>query len=172
MSSHWPIVTFVAQTLAMKVAPLDDDGIDVKFTIGHGSDKSNLSGLAGLNELKSALRHNAPQEIHTGNDRDRNPTDMASTLWRMFNAYWTKGQCKATTVLVFTDGKWEGTKPANGINSVITKFAQELENHKRKRFDPRHFTIGFIQFGEGVVEQERLKYLDDELCKDHNPPLK
>jgi hypothetical protein len=163
---------FVAQTLAMKVAPLDDDGIDVKFTIGHGSDKSNLRGLAGLDDLRSALQHNAPQEPDTGNNRDRNPTDMAGTLQKMFNAYWTQGECKATTVLIFTDAKWEGTQPPNKINTVIAEFAQEIERHKKKRFDARHFTIGFIQFGEGLAEQQKLEYLDDKLCKTHKPVLK
>jgi hypothetical protein len=45
MSKHWPIVTFVAETLAKNAAGLDKSGIDIKFTVdGSRHNKNDLKG--------------------------------------------------------------------------------------------------------------------------------
>lgn len=164
MSQHWPITNFVTHTLGMKVAGLDEDGIDVKFTIkGKKFNKERLRGLEGLNELNNVLKRAQP--IRLDDEDATEATDMSAILGEIFSNYWIKGHQKATTVLVLTDGVWEGTS-SEKVNETIVNFAHELENHKR-RFSARHFTIGFIRFGDGATEKSRLEYLDDELCKEN-----
>ncbi|KAH7128547.1 hypothetical protein B0J11DRAFT_273614 [Dendryphion nanum] len=160
MATHWPIVEFVAQTIAMKVAGLDEDGIDVKFTVGQ-YDAHGLAGLAGLGRLKDQLRLARPRPPN--NDGERHQTDMSSVLEAIFNSYWTKKHFKATTVIVLTDAVWVPTQPPSLVNEAIVKFATEIQNHPR-RFNSRHFTIGFIRFGDEKAEKLKLKHLDDELC--------
>ena len=164
MARHWPITRFVAQTLGMKVAGLDDDGVDVKFTInGKNFNRERLHGIGGLNELNSLLT--AAQPVKTDDENAREATDMNSALHDIFRNYWMKGHQKATTVLVLTDAVWEGTS-AEEVNETIVKFARELEADRR-RFLPRHFTISFIRFGDGMHEKARLQKLDDNLLQDN-----
>ena len=164
MIRHWPVTEFVAQTLGMKVAGLDEDGIDVKFTInGKKFNKERLRGLSGLNQLNSVLNEARPEQPP---DEDaREATDMNSTLRDIFSNYWKRGFQKATTVVVLTDGVWEGSL-SNTANEAIVEFTREVQNHKR-RFPPRHFTIGFVRFGEGIEEKAKLQDLDDKLCEAH-----
>ncbi|KAF2477652.1 uncharacterized protein BDR25DRAFT_299514 [Lindgomyces ingoldianus] len=165
MVDHWPIVTFVAETLAKKIAGLDENGFDVKFTInGHSLNKSELRGEDGRRKFKDVLNTARPKEP-LSNDFFM-PTDMNHLLHDVFRQWWdpSRSNQKATTLLVLTDGIWKGTNPPDAINKTIVKFAKQLEENDR--FGPRHFTIGFIRFG--VAGKERLKILDDRLCKENH----
>ncbi|KAF2864734.1 hypothetical protein BDV95DRAFT_290159 [Massariosphaeria phaeospora] len=162
MSPHWPQVSFVAQTLAMKVAGLDEDGIDVIFTIGRHCNRNNLRGPDGLESLKTSLQQARP--LPPDRDIPRDSTDMNGILQGIFSRYWTSNQCKATTVIVLTDGVFEGTDPPHSLNETIVNFAREVEADSR-RFLARHFTIGFVRFGDGAADKAYLELLDDQLCK-------
>ena len=155
MEKSWPIVTFVAVTLAMKIAGLDEDGYDVRFTInGKKYDKFGLKGKGGLETLKKMLMAARPQSSK--------PTDMSKVLDGMFREHQRDRYRKATTLLVLTDGAWEGTIPVDNADKKIVEFARDLEKVK---VPDRHYTIGFIRFG--VKFRDRLKALDDELSKKH-----
>ncbi|PGH11424.1 serine/threonine protein kinase [Polytolypa hystricis UAMH7299] len=52
---YWNIVMFVAETLAMKIAGLDDDGYDLVFTMGHKYNRDRLKGKAGLKDVRKLL---------------------------------------------------------------------------------------------------------------------
>ena len=57
MFTHWPIVTFVTETLAKSAAGLDKSGFDLKFTIdGHKHDAQRLKGDPGRKKLKKAFK--------------------------------------------------------------------------------------------------------------------
>ena len=155
MGAHWPICEFVCNTVAMKIGGLDKDGIDVQFTIDHNH--LNISSPSPKH-LRERLREARPTE------GERHGTDMASTLERIFNAYLKENKFKATTVIIFTDAIWEGSRP---IDNIIVKFAHDLAKHTN-RLDARHFTIGFIRFGDGTREKLLLKYLDDDLCRNND----
>ena len=155
MQKFWPIVTFVAITLAMKIAGLDEDRYDVRFTInGAKYDKFELKGKSGLKTLKKTLMAAQPQSSK--------PTDMSKVLDDLFREHRRDHYRKATTLLVLTDGAWEGTIPMDNADNKIVEFARDLG--KVKAPDP-HYTIGFIRFG--VEFRDRLKALDDELSKKH-----
>ena len=153
MQKFWPIVTFVAITLAMKIAGLDEDGYDVRFTInGAKYDEFGLKRKGGLETLKKTLIAAQPQPSK--------PTDMSKVLDGLFREHQRGGYRKATTLLVLTDGAWKGTIPVDNADKKIVEFARDLE---RAKVPDRHYTIGFIRFG--VEFRDRLKALDDELSK-------
>lgn len=155
MRTHWPICEFVCNTVALKIGGLDKDGIDVQFTI----DNNHLHlSKPSPKDLRERLREARPAI------GEQHGTDMGSTLERIFNTYLNRKKFKATTIIIFTDAIWEGTRP---VDDIIVKFARSIENHPN-RFDPRHFTIGFIRFGDGAQEKKKLKYLDDHLCRNYH----
>ncbi|KAF2230823.1 hypothetical protein EV356DRAFT_321167 [Viridothelium virens] len=162
MAQHWPTAQFVAQTLGMQVMPLDDDGIDVRFTInGAKYNKKALRGSNGIKELEKLLSSARPSEPQPEDSREA--TDMNFVFSDLFRDYWTKGIQKQTMILILTDAVWEGTS-LDKMNQTIVRFAQEVEKDRR-RFNPRHFTLGFIHIGDGVEEKRKLKSLDDDLCR-------
>ncbi|PVI05816.1 hypothetical protein DM02DRAFT_71636 [Periconia macrospinosa] len=161
MLEHWPILTFVAETLCMKVAGLDKSGVDLKFTVlGHLRNKKNLRGSSGRAQFRKSINEAKP-EISTEEERHAR-TDMQTVLREIFQE-WRKDERPKTTLLIFTDGEWESTIPYDAADNEIVSFAKEVQ--ETKSFAPRHFSIGLVRFGEN--NKTRLQYLDDELCKKH-----
>ena len=164
MYQHWPICRFVTQTLLMKVAGLDKDGVDIRFTInGNRLNKDGLRRTSGLSDLNTVLNSARPSQ--SNENRAREATDMRRVLHDIFVGHRNKGPEKMTTVIVLTDGVWEGSS-LDLVKSTIVDFVRRLEKDKRD-FGPRHFTIGFVNFGDGKEEREKLQYLDDKLCQEN-----
>jgi hypothetical protein len=160
MVEHWPILKFVAETLSKKVAGLDRNGIDLRFTIkGHEFDKTNLKGDSGRRDFAKAIDKARPWPASSKDHFVA--TNMDQILQSIFKE-WRTSSRKATTLIVLTDGSWEGTIPRDAINKTILDFAKE---HLHKKHKSRHFSMGFIRFGE--TEVKRLRSLDDDLCT-HN----
>jgi hypothetical protein len=159
MAEHWPIATFVAETLAKNAAGLDKSGIDVRFTVdGHRHDKDGLKGDAGRTSLKKALKSAWPE--HPPNDNAL--TDMASIFTNIFKEWKCNGK-RATTLLVLTDAVWSKTEAA-ALHQTILSIARQDELHAGSR----HFSIQFIRFGDEELEKKRLQWLDDGLCTENN----
>lgn len=146
MMAHWAVAILTAETIAMKVADLDDDGLDYLFTIGNHQYQKAKGDKAGDTISKSML---ATRPV---NGR----TNMAHTLGIIFDRYMHSGQGKRMTLLIFTDGKWEGTK----MNSVEEKIRQ-FNQHAKRKLEDRWFSIQFISFGQDMEALKRLQYLDD-----------
>jgi len=159
MAKHWPIVTFVAQTLAKNAAGLDKSGFDVKFTVdGNTHNEKCLKADLGRTKLKKALSAAWPEY----KPNNHATTDMAKVLDTIFDE-WSRAGQPATTLLVLTDGVWSKTNP-DALNNTILNIARRDQRNTGKR----HFSIQFIRFGEGASEKARLQTLDDRLCADNN----
>jgi hypothetical protein len=159
MSKHWPITTFVTQTLAKNAAGLDKSGFDVKFTVdGHTHNEERLKGDSGRRKLKRALRAAWPEY----QSNDHATTDMAKVFANIFGE-WNRSNRPATTLLVLTDGVWSKTD-LNTLNETILGIARSDKRHAGSR----HFSIQFIRFGDGALERARLQWLDDHLCAENN----
>jgi len=159
MSKHWPIVTFVAQTLALNAANLDKSGFDLKFTVdGHRHNDKRLKGDSGRRTLKKALKEAWPEY----KPNKHATTDMAQVFENIFKEWGSVGS-PATTLLVLTDAVWSKTK-LDTLNKTILDIAR-LD---QRRAGYRHFSIQFIRFGEEGAMKARLQWLDDCLCADHN----
>jgi hypothetical protein len=157
MSAHWPIVAFVAQTLAKKAAGLDKSGFDLKFTVdGHKHDEKNLKGDPGRTTLKKALNAAWPERYANSNAT----SDMARVFATIFQE-WNCTNRPATTLLVLTDGVWPKTNLEN-LNKIILDIAGKDDLSTGNR----HFSIQFIRFGDEAPEKARLQWLDDHLCVD------
>jgi len=166
MVDLWPISVFVAETLALQLVGLDEDGIDVKFTISGKNklDREKLKGESGIKTLKTQLqaaRPKAPKD-----PINAHPTDMYKTLNEIFKEYLKPENPKPTTLIVLTNGLWPGTHPPNKLEERISQFVKE--QLRPRQLDDRHFSIGFVRIGnEG---KERLDYLDDQFHKDYKLP--
>ncbi|KAF2031395.1 hypothetical protein EK21DRAFT_88108 [Setomelanomma holmii] len=155
MFEHWPIVVFVAETLAKRAAGLDGNGVDLMFTVdGHGHNKCSLKGEAGRRSFRTALDSAAPE--YSGN-RDLQ-TDMHMTLDAIVRNWRVQGK-KATTLLILTDGVWAKTME-NLVDNLILGLAEEAT--RSTNVGKRPFSIQFIRFGEACAG--KLSMYDNELC--------
>jgi hypothetical protein len=154
MCRHWPIVTFVAETLAKNAAGLDKDGIDLMFTVsGDTLNTPKIKGDSGRVTLKEAMRRSWPEDTKSGDTS----ADMGRVLADVYRQWASKG-AKPTTLLILTDGDWSKTDH-NALNQIILDFAKS----DPLRAGPRHFSIQLIRFGE--EHKEKLSWLDDQLCQ-------
>ncbi|KAH6866648.1 hypothetical protein BKA58DRAFT_441646 [Alternaria rosae] len=159
MYRHWPIATFVAQTLAMNAAGLDKDGFDLKFTVdGHTHNKRCLKGDSGRRRLKRALKAAWPEQKPNSNAT----TDMAKVFRNILKEWDHVGQ-PATTLLVLTDGVWSKEN-----TDIFNKIILDIARLDQRKGGNRHFSIQFIRFGDEAPEKGRLEWLDDHLCADNN----
>ncbi|CAN9388110.1 unnamed protein product [Alternaria alternata] len=155
MSKHWPIVTFVAETLAKNAAGLDKSGIDLKFTVdGPRLDQKDLKGESGRKKLKKALRAAWPAY----RENSHVTTNMA-LVFEKISREWASSGRPATTLLVLTDAVWSNTD-LKALNKTILDIAER----DKLNAGNRHFSIQFIRFGDNVAGKSRLQWLDDELC--------
>lgn len=146
-------VSFVVETLAMKLGPLDKDGIDVIFTFGQ--DLYNLTRVKeykGPEQIRRRIREAWPKE-----GQELKPTDMSKTLGDLYERY--RKDRKAMTLIVITDGIWEGTTPPENVETEFVKFLKRKQFSSQKRM----FTIQFVRFGNNKEAIEKLDLLDDGL---------
>ncbi|KAL2405854.1 hypothetical protein ABEF95_000368 [Exophiala dermatitidis] len=159
MWQFWDVATYVVETLAMKLAGLDDDGLDLVFTIGDEFNIKNARGKSTPTNFGAAMRKAAPRAPGSIVEGDL-CTDMAAVLARMFDAYLKSNQRKRMTLLILTDGLWAGSVKAGMVERKIVEF---VKNPKLGSLEPRRFSIEFIQFGDDGPAGERLKELDNTM---------
>src|SRR5436190_1922049 len=90
-------------TLAMKIGPLDENGLDVLFAIGCDNyKKENVKGFDIPSTFRSAMElAEAPDE------KDMYQTPMAQALLPILATY-RSDMSKKLTIIVLTTGEWEG----------------------------------------------------------------
>lgn len=153
MRPHWSNAKYLLETLLLKVAGQDEDGIDLTFTSGkaevqHGKSKSEF--------LKAMKRAEAQPSLQIR-------TDMKKPLGEIFQIYLNsrKWGNRKLTVIVLTDGKWDGMEDKNGVDAKIITFAKQLD--KIGGLEDRPVSIQFIQFGNDPDATSRLRRLDNHL---------
>ena len=165
MTQHWAVATYTAETLAMKVANLDDDGIDYVFTTGGQKNKVQSIRKNEGQTIRRAMNQASPEEVFQRTAM-RPVTNMGDTLDAIFNHYMKGPKNKKMTLLVFTDGVWGGT-PEKAVEVKIQGFASNFKQKSKQG----PFSIEFISFGNDQTGIPRLQYLDDELGKDYQIQL-
>lgn len=170
MGQCWPWVTFWVETLAMKLARLDDDGLDLVFT---GSGNLDHMGCKHAKEFKTRM-DKAQREL------DPMPTDMAGCLSRIFSTYRQnrKYARRALTLIVVTDGSWSvpaNRQRGNKVEDNIVDFVNELQRTSQDVHDKvkyrRWFSIQFVSFATDPVAHANLKHLDSVMWKERGIPL-
>lgn len=157
MKPHWSVVATVLVTLAMKIGPLDTSGLDLFYTIGSNTSKYNLEGVKGWGIPKAfkASMQGAGEEINS-----LYKTNMKETLEVMFDRY--TDTSKKMTLIVLTDGLWEGCVSRDDTQALIADFLSDLKVKLKKR-QSRWFSIQFIYFGDDGWALARLQDLDDNM---------
>ncbi|ORY57867.1 uncharacterized protein BCR38DRAFT_81607 [Pseudomassariella vexata] len=158
MSPLWNEVTITLQVLAAKVEGLDNDGIDLIFTFNDRNNVRNSKRNASYVFRDAMNRAKAPQD-----DSKPYGTDMARTLGEIFQQY-LKRPSKKMTLLILTDGVWEGSPDPNEVENKIATFLKSpvIES----TFRDRAFSIQFISFGQSGIS--RLEALDDDMTKKYH----
>ena len=138
----------------MKLAGLDEDGLDLIFTIG---EKNNLYKVK---DTAPAMFGNAVSKAWPSEEYCYK-TDMSISLSRLFTKY---NRSKKMTILVVTDGMWDGPTPENEIDKTETALV-EFMDYLNQVYIPerRRFTIQFIQIDGDEKATDRLKRFDDDL---------
>jgi hypothetical protein len=166
MSPHWYKATYLLETLLLKAAGQDEDGMDLSFTSGNIS----VEGRRGESKFIKAMR-----------DSDARPrqgirTNMKKPLGEILDDYLQEAiylreqrklkksvpKSKNLTLIILTDGMWEGMDDKDGVNDKIITFAKELKGVIGNLKD-RPVSIEFVQFGDDPDATYRLWRLDNDL---------
>ncbi|KAI1739728.1 hypothetical protein F4680DRAFT_466241 [Xylaria scruposa] len=162
MKTHWKWVTATLQVLAEKVVASDDDGVDLMFTFAKDLNLSNVKRPWG--KFRRAMSR-AGERIST-DPRKPLATDMAKVLGEVFQSYERKQSRQRTTLIILTDGVWEGSVQTDEVEEKIAHF---FRDSKRTRgFEDREFTIQFVSFDDQAMR--RLKALDDDMTNRYGIP--
>ncbi|KAI4218743.1 MAG: hypothetical protein L6R36_008776 [Xanthoria steineri] len=162
MKRYWAHATALLLTLVGKSAGQDEDGLDLKFTLGQ----------VKLENMKSKL------SIWEDKMKEAKPmkearTNMKTPLHGILSRYLahvkqhkrlqpTKTYRKLT-LLILTDGIWAGMgKNQNAVNDIIVKFVRDLEAVVGNLVD-RPVSIEFVQFGDDPAATYRLRRLDTDM---------
>ncbi|KAB5540386.1 hypothetical protein GE09DRAFT_254884 [Coniochaeta sp. 2T2.1] len=176
----WEWATFLVETLAMKLARIDDDGLDLVFTSGAGAEY-NLTKEKSASAFKLAMQRAEPK-VHAPR------TDMSICLGEISRSYWSKVHRKKLTLIIVTDGMWgllpssssgsgnsggSGSGPAreNPVDNKITNFLKDLRaTVGESKVEDRWFSIQFISFATNPLAHAYLKFLDSGFWKKHGIP--
>jgi hypothetical protein len=165
MLPSWDWATFVVETLAMKLARLDDDGLDLFFTNGA---EYNLTKEKDAARFKAAMK-NAEPNLYSPK------TDMSVCLGELSRSYLAKFRTKKLTLIIVTDGIWglaSSSSRENPVDKKIVNFIKELMTKAgSSKVEDRWFSIQFISFATDPRAHAHLKYLDSGLWKAHDIPL-
>ncbi|KAL9623131.1 MAG: hypothetical protein Q9160_002645 [Pyrenula sp. 1 TL-2023] len=162
MRSHWDVATFVLETLTMKLIGLDEDGLDLRFTIGTYQ-IDNARGFKAAKKFKEAMTN------PTVSDLEMAKTNMSESLGRIFDEYFRSPKQKQRTLIVLTDGIWEGSVKDKSVEKKIVDCMSKLRQRNVSMVD-RQYTIQFIRFGDDPEAIRRLNELDDNLESEYHIP--
>jgi hypothetical protein len=140
----------------MKIGPLDKDGLDLRYSCGHHGFLNNIKGYDIKSKFSTSMDE-VQRKIH-----DNIRTDMRATLSKIFDEYLGGDGKKRQTLIILTNGKWEGSSKKRDVEELIIDFIDRLEQNEG-RMEDRWFSIQFISFGEDEKALGRLAFLDDKL---------
>ncbi|KAK4198238.1 kinase-like domain-containing protein [Triangularia verruculosa] len=164
MRPHWSCAKKVLETLAMQIGPLDDNGLDLRFTIGDNN-KDNIRGF----DIKPTFQA-AMTKAEAPDDQVLYQTPMAHCLLGFFRDHqWKISAKQKLTIIILTTGEWEPGVP-NDVEKIIANTIRELCKKHEHFLLERLLTIQFISFGDNPQALERLSSLDNDLGRHFNIP--
>ena len=157
MLDHWDQATILLELLVTKAAGLDKNGMDASFTCGNAK-------LNGEKDSKSFRKLMLRPEVQP---QKGVRTDMTSSLGFIFDHYIQYlsnhfGQKKHLTLIVFTDGLWEGTPSKETVEDEVADFIKRVVEIRGTLIN-RPVSLQFVQFGNDPEATLRLQHMDDEL---------
>ncbi|KAI8626710.1 hypothetical protein F5Y19DRAFT_478195 [Xylariaceae sp. FL1651] len=163
MMEHWENAKKSLQVLAEKVAAFDDDGVDLIFTFANHE--------LGCQKVKNPYwkfgkAMDQARDLIPPNSHKPLATDMAKTLGEIFDEYRKNRQQRRMTLIILTDGMWEGSVQPNEVEKKIALFIKDAKSNNT--FEDRRFTIQFVSFGNSATD--RLTALDDGMEEKYSIP--
>jgi hypothetical protein len=166
MRQHWARATYVVETLGMKLASMDSDGVELLFTRGCDRYKrTDVKGFDVLGQFGEAMRL-----AEAGENRAMYHTDVSHALFEVLSEY-RRDMSKKLTVVVLTTGEWE--KEGDVMSEVGTVLASAIGAIYKARQEfcrERRCTTQFIPFTDNHEALQRLRDLGDKLCRKHRLP--
>ncbi|KAM7190951.1 hypothetical protein V8F33_009184 [Rhypophila sp. PSN 637] len=161
MRAHWEQAKLILETLAMKVGPLDEDGLDLVFPLRQGYLGRTVKGFEMLPRFRTAMDKAQPPEygrfLHT---------PMAHALSSILSEY-QNNRSKKLTVFILTTGKWED---AEDIESLVVDNLRKMSVFGPDFFTERRCTLQFISFGDDKQGLQHLNNLDYTLTERYGFP--
>lgn len=161
MRKFWYQAIYLLETLVMKAAGQDDNGMDLSFTAG----PVRVDNKKSKSDFTKAMRD--PKAVPAADMH----TDMRKSLGDIFANYLGKlknrnrshyVEVKDLTLIVLTDGVWAGVRNKDDVGQKIVSFMRELGGLIGDLRD-RPVSIEFIQFGKDADATYMLRRLDIDL---------
>ncbi|KAF4990347.1 hypothetical protein FGRMN_8482 [Fusarium graminum] len=147
----------VAETLAWLVKSIDSSRVEIR--LASNPTKSYNTGLLRKSTAKRFKPIHAIFRAQGAGGR----CNMEFVLNRILNERGVITPDHPTSVLVLTDGIWEGgTNKGDNIRGSVAGVLKKMQDMNLARTD---FTIQFVSFGDNEAGIARLQYVDD------HPPL-
>jgi hypothetical protein len=165
MKPYWREADELLSVLMDTAYRIDDNGIDFLDTNG----QVQIFGTNDKAKIQRAMKEAEPQLLIG--------TDMRAALGSLFAEYYRKLYdshqshlpLRKMTVIVLTDGLWEGTLVKKDVEDNIVDFVQKVFNIFGT-LEERPVTIQFIQFGQNPEATSRLQFLDKGLNPTYGIP--
>lgn len=158
MKDFWYEANYLLETLVMKASGQDENGMDLIFTSG----PIKVENRNGKSDFLKAMKNERAQP------KPGIRTDMRKPLGNILSKYLeelkphSKEKFKNLTLIVLTDGVWEGMRDKDEVNQKIVSFVQGLRDAIGDLKD-RPVSIEFIQFGNDADASYRLQRLDNDM---------
>jgi hypothetical protein len=144
----------VVEVLVWLVKDFDSLGVDVRFASNPTKRHTRTFPRPSTDKLMAPIR-----QWFDKNDADRY-CNMKYLLNKIFADDKIVNPKHPTSVLVLTDGVWEGGPiQDSGVEESISQVIQQMNEKGVRDTD---FTFQFVRFGNNPDGLARLKYLDDE----------
>ncbi|KAK7444685.1 hypothetical protein Landi51_08497 [Colletotrichum acutatum] len=187
MREHWDQATFILGGLVWRSLGYDENGMELCFTNPDTNPAAHIreSPKQEVETFTEAMKLAKP----SSNDKMPVETMIVPELARIINDYSramiSKRRPKKKTIIVLTDGVWNGMHIPNTLDEhlkAVFQLLRDLHKDLPLRNSPhnqgqediekiRPITIQFVRFGTNELGKERLRHLDDDLTNYGCPDL-
>ncbi|KAK1528151.1 hypothetical protein CPAR01_12709 [Colletotrichum paranaense] len=187
MREHWDQATFILGGLVWRSLGYDENGMELCFTNPDTNPAAHIreSPKQEVETFTDAMKLAKP----SSNDKMSVETMIVPELARIINDYSramiSRRRPKKKTIIVLTDGVWNGMHIPNTLDEhlkAVFQLLRDLHKDLPLRNSPhnqgqediekiRPITIQFVRFGTNEIGKERLRHLDDDLTNYGCPDL-
>jgi hypothetical protein len=166
MLEYWSEAMFLLEILVTKTWNIDPDGVELMFTNTSFEVKGEAKKKErDLEEFKKAMTN---PEVRPANWRTDMSVKLNDVLFKWLSRFKKNNlsgkPTNSLTVIVLTDGKWEGmaSKPLE-VDDMIVDFHARLRELVGAFQPKRPVSIQFVSFGHDPNAIYRLRRLDNDL---------
>ena len=177
MDRFWYEAMYLLETLIRKARNQDPDGMDLFFTSGSvkvEGYESRMKIVKGFKDDRFTKAMKDPKARpalgHHTNPLTKMSEILDSYLDEVRRQKYRGIPHKKMTLIVLTDGLWEGMNDKEGVRNLIIQVVTKLrEIIGDVKLNERPLSIQFIQFGDNPDAEYRLWSLDNQLKYDGIP---